>query len=154
VPRAAIARLVEISTLAACMTDQTWILGLRAAGVVHLLTVAFASFTPIPANWDENLARLTAVHRRFAIAQNLSVGGVTLLAGIVSLAFAPDLVSGARLARVICAAIALWWGGRLVVLPWLRVWPELQTPFLRLGFALVHVTCAAFAAGYGWLALR
>ena len=136
------------------MIDEMWILGLHAAGAVHLLTVALAHFTPIPANWDENLARLSDVHRRFAIAQNLSVGGVTLLAGLVSLVFAPDLVSGTRLARAVCAAIALWWGGRLVVLPWLHVWPELRTPLLRLGFALVHLTCAGFAAGYGYLALR
>lgn len=136
------------------MQDEAWILGVRAAGVFHFITVAFAHFTPIPADWDQNLARLPEVHRRFALAQNVFIGGTMLLAGIVSLALAPDLVAGTPLSRVICAAIALWWGARLVVLPWLRVWPELRTPLLRAGFVVLHAECAIFAAAYGWLALR
>lgn len=136
------------------MTDEAWILGVRVAGAFHLFTVALAYVTPIPADWDANLARLSDVHRRFAIAQNIFIGAAMLLAGLVSLALAPDLVSGTRLARVICAAIALWWGARLVVLPWLRVWSELRSSFLRAGFVLLHAECALFATAYGWLALR
>ncbi len=136
------------------MSDDLWILGVRAAGVVHFTTVALAHFTPVPPNWDANLAQLPAVHRRFAIAQNIFIGATMLVAGAVSLAFAPELVAGTNLARVICAAIALWWGGRLVVLPWLRVWPELHSPLLRDGFVVLHILCALFGAAYGWLAIR
>jgi len=136
------------------MTDDAWILGLRAAGVFHFITVALAHFTPVPPDWDENLARLPAVHRRFAIAQNVFIGATMLAAGTVSLVFAPELVAGTPLARVICGAIALWWAARLVVLPWLRVWPELRSPLLRTGFVFLHAECAAFAAAYGWLAVR
>ena len=50
------------------------ILARRAAGVFHLVTLVAACFTPIPAGWDENLARLPAVHRRFAVAQNFAIG--------------------------------------------------------------------------------
>jgi hypothetical protein len=78
-----------------------------------------------------------------------------VFAGLVSLIFARELVAGTTPARIICAAIALWWGCRLIVLPWLRVWPELRTsPLLRMGFVFLHAECAAFALGYGWLALR
>lgn len=136
------------------MDDAFWINGVRAAGVFHLLTVALAHFTPIPPGWDENLSRLPAVHRRFAIAQNVFIGGVMLFAGVVSLLGARELVAGTALARLVCGGIALWWGGRLAVLPWLRVWPELRTALLRIGFVLLHAECAAFAAVYGWLALR
>lgn len=136
------------------MSDDLWILGVRAAGAVHFLTVALAHFTPIPPDWDRNLAQLPAVHRRFAIAQNIFIGATMLVAGGVSLVFAPELVAGTPLARVICATIALWWGGRLLVLPWLRVWPELRTPLLRAGFVVLHAACAIFAAAYGWLAIR
>ncbi|MGH7944801.1 MAG: hypothetical protein ACREF9_07310 [Opitutaceae bacterium] len=118
------------------------------------MTVAMAHFTPIPAGWEENLARLSDVHRRFAIAQNIFIGGVMIFAGMVSVLFAPELVSGATGARIVCAGIALWWGARLSVLPWLHVGPELRTPLLRGGFVLLHVECAAFAILYGWLALR
>ena len=136
------------------MTDEVWILALRAAGAAQLLTVVLASFTPIPAGWDETLAHLPDVHRRFAIAQNIFIGGVMVLGGIVSLLFAPTLVSGATGSRIVCAGIALWWGSRLIVLPWLRVWPELPSLMLRAGFVLLHLECALFAAAYGWLALR
>jgi hypothetical protein len=136
------------------MSDEAWIWGVRAVGIFHFLTVALAHFTPIPPNWDENLARLPEVHRRFAVAQNVFIGATMVFAGLVSLIFARELVSGATGARIICAAIALWWGGRLVVLPWLRVWPELRTPLLRGGFVLLHAECAIFALAYGCLALR
>jgi hypothetical protein len=136
------------------MDDAFWITGVRTAGAFHLLTVALAHFTPIPPGWGENLARLPEVHRRFAIAQNIFIGGVMVFAGIVSLAFARELVAGTISARIVCAGIALWWAARLLVLPWLRVWSELRTPLLRAGFVLLHAECAAFAVVYGWLACR
>ncbi len=136
------------------MDDSFWIQGVRVAGAFHLLTVALATFTPIPANWDANLALLPDVHRRFAVAQNVFIGGTMVLAGIVSLLFAPELVSGTVTARIICAAIALWWAARLVILPWLRVWPELRTRWLRFGFVFLHAECATMAVVYGWLAGR
>jgi len=136
------------------MDESFWIQGVRVAGALHLLTVALATATPIPANWDANLARLPDVHRRFAIAQNVFIGGTMVLAGLVSLAFAPELVAGAVTARIICAAIALWWGARLVILPWLRVGPELRTRWMRVGFVLLHAECATMAAVYGWLSVR
>jgi hypothetical protein len=136
------------------MDDAFWIAGVRMAGAFHLVTVALAHFTPVPEGWEENLTRLSPVHRRFAIAQNVFIGGVMVFAGLVSLLFAPDLVSAAPTARIICSGIALWWGARLVVLPWLRVGPELRTPLMRAGFVFLHAECAAFALLYGWLALR
>jgi hypothetical protein len=136
------------------MDDAFWLWSVRAAGVLHLVTVALAHFTPIPAGWEENLTRLPDVHRRFAIAQNIFIGAVMVFGGIVSMSFAPELVSGATSARIICAGIALWWGARLLVLPWLRVGPELRTPLLRVGFMLLHAECASFALLYGWLSLR
>ncbi len=138
----------------AAMSDDVWIWGVRLAGAGHLVTVAFAHFTPIPARWDENLASLPEVHRRFAIAQNGFIGATMIFAGIVSLCFARELVAGSTAARIICVGIALWWGGRLVVLPWLRVWPELRTPFLRAGFVWLHLQCAVFGLAYAWLAFR
>src|SRR4051794_113782 len=119
--------------------DAGWIAGVRIAGGFHLVTVALAHFTPIPPNWDENLAGLPDVHRRFAIAQNVFIGAVMVFAGVVSLCFAPELVSGTATARIVCAGIALWWGARLFVLPWLRVWPELKLIRLRAGFVALHL---------------
>lgn len=136
------------------MEESFWIAGVQVAGAFHLLTVALAHFTPIPPDWEANLDRLPPIHRRFAVAQNVFIGGVMVFAGIVSLLFARDLVSGVPTARMVCAGIALWWTARLVVLPWLRVWPELRTPWPRVGFVLLHAECATFGVVYGWIALR
>lgn len=136
------------------MNDSLWLLGLRAAGVCHFVTVALALATPVPRDWDAGLAALSPVHRRFALAQNAAVGAVMLFLGYVSLFHAPALLEGSDAARLLAAGTALWWGGRLALLPWLGVRGELTTPLLRAGFVLLCSQCAIYAAAYGWLALR
>ncbi len=136
------------------MSPDLWILGLRLAGAFHLVTLTLACFTPIPPDWDKNLAALPPIHRRFAIAQNFSIGATIAALGLVSLFFAPHLITGEPLARVLCALIALFWGGRLIVLPWLRVQSTLTTPLLRLGYGLLLTQCALYTGAYGWLAVR
>lgn len=136
------------------MPDFLWILGVQLAGALHFVTLLLACLTPIPPNWDKNLALLPAIHRRFAVAQNFSIGATIAVLGLLSLCFARDLVGGAPLARGVCGATALFWGGRAAVLPWLRVKPALNTPWLRAGFALLILECVIYAAAYGWLAIR
>lgn len=136
------------------MDDPLLIAAVRTAGALHLVTLVLACFTPIPPDWDRNLAALPRIHRRFAVAQNVSIGAMIAVLGLFSLSFAPDLVAGAPLARAVCATTALFWGGRLAVLPWLGVRPALTTPWLRVGYALLLAECAAYTVAYGWLALR
>ena len=136
------------------MPDSFWILAVRLAGAFHFVTLLLACFTPIPPDWEKNLAGLPLIHRRFALAQNFSIGAMIAVLGLFSLAFAPTLVAGALLARAVCGATALFWGGRLAILPWLGVRPTLTTPALRLGYTLLLAECAIYAAAYGWLALR
>ena len=136
------------------MSDVALASWVRAAGAFHLITLLFACFTPIPPNWDENLARLPLIHRRFAAAQNFFIGATIAFFGVTCLVFARELVDGAIGARVLCAAISLWWGGRLAVLPWLRVWPHLRRTGWQAGFILLYLECAAYGAAFGWLALR
>ncbi|MFH1499982.1 MAG: hypothetical protein ABII82_19395 [Verrucomicrobiota bacterium] len=136
------------------MSDELWILGLRVAGVCHFVTLVVACFTPIPPDWDKNLAQLPVTHRRFALAQNAFIGATLAVAGLISLCFAPLLVSGETGARIICACIALWWGGRVIVLQWLDVRRHLRSAWLRIGFVLLQLECLIFAGAYGWLAAR
>lgn len=134
--------------------EQVWVLGLRVAGAMHFVTLGIACMTPIPPDWDRNLAALPEVHRRFALAQNVFIGAVIAAAGLISLVFAHDLVSGSTLARVICGCIGLWWGGRLVVLPWLQAHRHLRSLPLRVGYILLLAECALYTGAYGYLALR
>ena len=50
------------------MSDSLLILGVRVAGGFHFATLVLACFTPIPPDWDTNLAKLPLIHRRFAVA--------------------------------------------------------------------------------------
>jgi len=136
------------------MSDFPWIPGLRAAGVFHFITLALACVTPIPPDWEKSLAALPPIHRRFAIAQNISIGLTIAALGLFSIFFARELASGSPLGRAVSAATALFWGGRLCVLPWLGVRPVLTTSPLKLGYALLLVECFIFAVTYGWLALH
>jgi hypothetical protein len=136
------------------MTDSLLILGVRVAGGFHFVTLLLASFTPIPPDWEKNLAALPAIHRRFAIAQNISIGAMIALLGLFSLSFAPELVGGTPLARAVCGATALFWGGRAVVLPWLGVRPALNTRWLQCGYRLLLAECTIYAVAYSYLALR
>lgn len=136
------------------MSDAFWIWGVRGAGIFHFVTLALAHRTPIPPGWDDNLAKLPGIHRRFAIAQNVAVGAVMAVFGLVCVGFAPLLVAGELMARLWCGAIALWWGGRLALLPWLAVEPALTTPTLRWGFRALQTECAAYGVIFGWLAVR
>jgi len=137
-----------------CVQDFWWILGVRLAGTFHFVTLALACCTPIPPDWEKNLAALPPIHRRFALAQNISIGATIAVLGALSLFLAPELVGGTPLARAVCGSTALFWGGRFCVLPWLGVRPTLTTMPLRIGYALLRTECAIYAAAYGWLALR
>jgi hypothetical protein len=136
------------------MSDSLWILGVRLAGAFHFVTLVLACFTPIPPDWEKNLAALPSMHRRFALAQNVSIGATIAVLGLLSLLFAPELVAGSPLARAVSGATALFWGGRLAVLPWLGVRPALTNPLLKLGYVLLLIECAAYALAYAFLALR
>ena len=131
-----------------------WAYAIRTAGVFHFVTLGLACVTPIPPDWEKNLSSLPEIHRRFAVAQNVFIGAVIAACGLVSVVFAPLLVEGSTLARVICAGISLWWGGRLLVLPWLGAHRHLATPQLKAGYGLLLLECALYFAGYGYLALR
>jgi hypothetical protein len=87
------------------------------------------------------------------VAQNFFIGATIAFCGVVSLLFAPELVADSPMARVVCTGIALWWGGRLVVLQWLRVWPHLGGTAWRVGFVVLQIECAIYAVAYGWLAI-
>lgn len=136
------------------MSDSLWILGVRAAGVFHFITLLIACFTPIPPNWEKQLAALPLINRRFALAQNFSIGATIAILGLISLFLAPELVGGTATARALCGTTALFWGGRAIILPWLGVRPTLTTPALKIGYFFLLLECALYALAYAWLAIR
>jgi hypothetical protein len=136
------------------VSSMCWQMAIRCAGLLHFPTLALACLAPIPPDWDANLASLPLVHRRFAVAQNASIGAMMAVLGLFSVVFAPEMVRGTPLARAVCLTTSLFWGGRLFLLPWLRVHTCLPTRKLRIGFALLVLECATYATAYAWLAIR
>jgi hypothetical protein len=126
----------------------------RCAGCLHFVTLALACLTPIPPDWDANLMKLPLVHRRFAVAQNASIGAMIAVLGLYSLFFAQDMVRGVPIARAVCFTTALFWGGRLILLPWLKAHTCLPTPLLKIGYAFLLLECATYASAYSWLGAR
>ncbi len=136
------------------LSQNYWITCVQLAGVFHFVTLGLACFTPIPLDWEKNLEKLPLIHRRFSMAQNISIGATIAVLGLLSLGFAPELVSGTPLARAVCGSTALFWGGRLAVLPWLGVRPTLTSVALKIGYTLLLLECATYALAYGYLAVR
>jgi hypothetical protein len=136
------------------MNDSQVQWAVQCAGCLHFVTLALACFTPIPPDWDANLMKLPLVHRRFAIAQNVSIGAMIATLGLFSLFFSEDMVRGLPIARAVCFTTALFWGGRLMVLPWLKAHTCLPTPLLKIGYAFLLLECATFTVAYSWLGAR
>ncbi len=136
------------------LSQNYWITCVQLAGVFHFVTLGLACFTPIPPDWEKNLEKLPLIHRRFSMAQNISIGATIAVLGLLSLGFAPELVSGTPLARAVCGSTALFWGGRLAVLPWLGVRPTLTSVAFKIGYTLLLLECATYALAYGYLAVR
>ena len=79
------------------MSSPLWILSLHLAGGFHFVTLGLACITPIPPDWEKNLATLPLTHRRFAMAQNISIGATIAVLGLFSLCFAGEMLSGTPL---------------------------------------------------------
>jgi hypothetical protein len=75
-------------------------------GAGHLITVAIAHFTPVPPGLGQEPGRAPGGGSRSY--RTCIIGFTIIFAGVVSLLFAPELVSGSTGGRIVCAGIALW----------------------------------------------
>lgn len=130
------------------------ILLVRIAGLAHLISLTAMLYAPINLRWDEELGRLPLLLRQMCNVYQAYTGATIAALGLVSLCCAPDLVSGAPLARAVCGYIALFWGVRLVLQRTYDFAPHLKTTMLRIGYHGLTILFIAFTAFYGWLALR
>jgi hypothetical protein len=84
-------------------------------------------------------------------------GGYVVLSiiafGLISLINAHELASGGRLARSMCAYMAVFWGVRLSLQAVLDVKDHLTTWWLAAGYRLLTVFFACFVTVYGLAAV-
>ena len=90
-------------------------LGFRAAGAVQVGIAAGSLAIPGVLGWREHTRALPALTRQVFWIWAAYLWATHLSVGLLALARPDLLVSGAPLARVVCAFLAAWWGARLVL---------------------------------------
>src|SRR5215213_7511456 len=85
------------------------------AGVCHLGILLASALTPKVLDWRHELRGLSALSRHVVWTHGAFIVMTIVAFGIISLANAADLASGAGLARWFCAFVAVFWGTRLAI---------------------------------------
>jgi hypothetical protein len=124
------------------------------AGVAQLGVLVASSLVPVRLEWKATLAPLPLLVRQLFWVY----GGYVVLSiislGTICILNAEELASGTRLARCFCAYVAIFWGVRLSLQPFLAAKPFLTTWWLRGGYHLLSVLFASFTLVLGWAAIR
>jgi uncharacterized membrane protein YhaH (DUF805 family) len=125
-----------------------------AAGAGQLCVLTASALVPLRLNWREAFRPLSRLHRQLYWVY----GGYVVLSivafALLSLADAPELAGGGRLARGVCGYISVFWGVRLVLQVILDVKEHLTAWWLKLGYHGLTVVFAFFTAVYACAALR
>ena len=135
-----------------CMREHLPTL-ILAAGFGQLSVLVASALVPIQLNWRRDLQVLNRLQRQMTWVY----GGYVVLSivafGVISLTNATELASGSRLARSMCAYIAVFWGIRLALQAVLDVKEHLTTWWLAAGYRLLTVLFLCFVIVYGLAAV-
>lgn len=127
---------------------------IRLAGAGQLCVLVASALVPFRLNWKRDLASLPVLHRQMY----WTYGGYVVLGivalGVISLACAAELAAGSRLARMVCAYGAVFWGVRLGLQAVFDVKPHLTAWWLRAKYNLLTVLFLGFTLVYGYAAVR
>ena len=118
-----------------------------------MLLVASA-LVPMQLNWKRDLQGLPRLHRQlFWIYGGYVVLAIVAL-GLISIAGAAELAAGTVLARCVCGYIAVFWGVRLSLQPFLDVKEHLTTWWLHAGYHTLTVLFLSFTVVFAYAALH
>ncbi|MCI0334058.1 MAG: hypothetical protein L0228_12640 [Planctomycetes bacterium] len=116
------------------------------AGFAQLSVLVASALVPIRLNWRRDLQVLNRLQRQMYWVY----GGYVVLSiiafGLICVFNARELAAGSRLARSMCAYIAVFWGIRLALQTRLDVKSHLTTWWLTAGYHLLSVFFIYFAA--------
>jgi hypothetical protein len=115
------------------------------AGFAQLSVLVASALVPIRLNWRYDLQTLNRLQRQMYWVY----GGYVVLAiiafGLICLFNARELASGSRLARSMCAYMAVFWGIRLALQTRLDVKPHLTKWWLTAGYHMLTLFFIYFA---------
>jgi hypothetical protein len=123
------------------------------AGIGQLSVLIASALVPVRLNWRRDLQVLNRLQRQMVWVY----GGYVVLSiiafGVISLTNANELASGSRLARSVCAYIAVFWGIRLSLQAVLDAKEHLTTWWLAAGYRLLTVLFLSFVTVFGLAAV-
>jgi hypothetical protein len=124
------------------------------AGLAQLSVLVASALVPFQLDWKRALQGISRLHRQMY----WTYGGYVVMAivafGLISVLNAHELAAGGRLARGFCGYVAVFWGIRLGLQGVFDVKEHLTTWWTKLGYRVLTVLFASFAALYAWAALR
>ena len=116
---------------------------LLLGGVCHFGILTASALVPRVLNWRDELLKLQPLCRHLVWTHGVFIVLVIVGFGLISVAAAPDLANGSRLARLVCGFIAAFWLARLAIQLFLfDARPFLTSLWLKLGY---HGLTAVFA---------
>ncbi len=127
---------------------------LFVAGLLHFFVLIASALVPQVLDWRRDLAQLHPLTRKMIWVHGIYIVFVIVGFGVVATWHADALAGGTPLARTVCAAIALFWGSRLLLqYGVLGASSLLEKWWLRLGYHGLTVTFGYFTFVFGWAAL-
>jgi hypothetical protein len=127
---------------------------IKGAGALQLSILIASALVPGQLNWKESLAGLPKLVRQlFWIYGGYTVMAILTL-GLFSVIAGDELAAGGKLARMVCAVNAIFWGVRLALQGVLDAKPFLTRWWLTAGYHLLTLLFLGFTVFYAWLAFR
>jgi hypothetical protein len=124
------------------------------AGLAQFAVLAASALAPGRLHWRAELRPLPRLLRQmYWVYAGYIVLSICAF-GLLSVFSAGELAGGSRLARGVCAYIAVFWGVRLALQGVFDVKAHLTTWWLKAGYGLLTLLFAAFTIVYAWAALR
>lgn len=113
---------------------------LRLAGLMHLGFMTAGILMPKVTGIPDALRPLPPFIRNLFWMYYTFIGTCLLSFGLITFLFAPQLASGAPLARALCGFLALFWSVRVLFGTFvLDLHPYLNTPLRRTGYAVLNL---------------
>ena len=123
-------------------------------GVLHLGILVASALVPGVLEWKRELAKLSALSRQLIWVHGVFIVLTIIGFAVISLVAPAELASRTRLARVVCAFVALFWLARLGVQFFVfDAGPMLTKTYLKLGYHGLTVVFTAIVIIYGFAAL-
>jgi hypothetical protein len=124
-----------------------------AAGIGQLCVLVASALVPRQLNWRVEFAKLSRLHRQMYWVYGGYVVLSIIALGMISIVNAEELAGGGRLARSMCAYIAVFWAVRLSLQPVLDVKEHLTAWWLAAGYHFLTLLFISFTVIYGMAAL-